>query len=172
MRRMPPLPRPSSPTPRAFDRDLIGILAAQLSQQRFVTVVGAGDTSNGTFLAAALMTDYPHGVPFIDLATLSDRYWCRPPSVPRLGSRLALLICRPALPRPWRTRRMLLVLDNCGHVIEAIATIAARDLRCAPSIRILAISHWSLPRTPETAWAQPADCKSPTRRRALTHLQL
>jgi predicted ATPase len=61
---------------------------------------------------------------------------------------------------------MLLVLDNCGHVIEAIATFAARVLRCAPSICILAISHWSLPGMPETASAQPADSKSPTRRRA------
>lgn len=63
---------PTSLTPPASGRDLIGTLAAQLSQQHFIIVVGAGNTAKSNILAAALMAGYKSAVRFVDLSLLSD----------------------------------------------------------------------------------------------------
>ena len=43
-----------------------------------------------------------------------------------------------------RARRMLLVLDNCEHVVDAAAEVAARMLATAPDLRVLATSQEAL----------------------------
>jgi predicted ATPase/DNA-binding SARP family transcriptional activator len=53
------------------------------------------------------------------------------------------------------TRRMLLVLDNCEHVIDACAMLADRLLRACPSLTILATSREALGVAGETAWLVP-----------------
>lgn len=52
-------------------------------------------------------------------------------------------------------RRMLLVLDNCEHLVEPVAELAARLLRAAPGLRILATSREPLAVTGEHAWPVP-----------------
>ncbi|MFD9407071.1 BTAD domain-containing putative transcriptional regulator [Streptomyces sp. NPDC059989] len=52
-------------------------------------------------------------------------------------------------------RRMLLVLDNCEHIVEPVAELAARLLRAAPGLRILATSQEPLAVTGEHAWPVP-----------------
>ncbi|MGP3957447.1 BTAD domain-containing putative transcriptional regulator [Nonomuraea sp. 3N208] len=49
----------------------------------------------------------------------------------------------------------LLVLDNCEHVVERVATLAARLLRAAPGLRILATSQESLRIEGESFWSVP-----------------
>ncbi|MGD6745373.1 AfsR/SARP family transcriptional regulator [Streptomyces sp. BH106] len=60
-----------------------------------------------------------------------------------------------------RDRRILLVLDNCEHVVEAAAELAALLLRAAPGLRILATSQEPLSIAGETVFAveplSPAD---------------
>ncbi|MGP3956172.1 BTAD domain-containing putative transcriptional regulator [Nonomuraea sp. 3N208] len=52
-------------------------------------------------------------------------------------------------------KRTLLVLDNCEHVVEQVATLAARLLRAAPELRILATSQESLRIEGEALWRVP-----------------
>jgi hypothetical protein len=52
-------------------------------------------------------------------------------------------------------RRLLLVLDNCEHLVDACATLADALLRACPGLRILATSREALGVTAETAWLVP-----------------
>ena len=55
-----------------------------------------------------------------------------------------------------RAKRLLLVLDNCEHLLEASAQVAGHLLRECAGVRILATSREALGITGETAWAVPA----------------
>jgi predicted ATPase len=54
-----------------------------------------------------------------------------------------------------RARRLLLVLDNCEHVVEQAAELAGRLLRGCPGLRILATSREPLGLPGEVVWAVP-----------------
>ncbi|MFD2353893.1 ATP-binding protein [Nonomuraea ferruginea] len=54
-----------------------------------------------------------------------------------------------------RTRRTLLVLDNCEHVIDEVAALSERLLRAAPEVRILATSQEPLGLAGESVWPVP-----------------
>ncbi|GAA2233417.1 BTAD domain-containing putative transcriptional regulator [Streptomyces amakusaensis] len=54
-----------------------------------------------------------------------------------------------------RDRRLLLVLDNCEHVIEAVAALARLLLRAAPGVRLLATSREPLAISGEQLWTVP-----------------
>ena len=115
-------------------------LAAQLSEQRFITIVGPGGigkTSVALAVAEAVAGSYEHGVWIVDLAHLSD-----PSLVPdALASEALSDDPLPSLVESIRSKQMLLVLDNCAHLVEAAASLAGRILRGAPGVRILATSR-------------------------------
>ena len=54
-----------------------------------------------------------------------------------------------------RARQLLLVLDNCEHVVEPVAELAERLLRAAPGLRILATSREPLGVAGEALWEVP-----------------
>ncbi|MBE1590626.1 BTAD domain-containing putative transcriptional regulator [Nonomuraea angiospora] len=54
-----------------------------------------------------------------------------------------------------RARRMLLVLDNCEHVVEQVAELAEALLRACPDLRILATSREPLAVAGEVLWSVP-----------------
>ncbi|MFI7221987.1 BTAD domain-containing putative transcriptional regulator [Nonomuraea angiospora] len=54
-----------------------------------------------------------------------------------------------------RARRMLLVLDNCEHVVEQVAELAEALLRACPNLRILATSREPLAVAGEVLWSVP-----------------
>jgi predicted ATPase len=120
------------------------MLAARLSIDRLLTVVGPGGigkTAVALSVAEASLTKYEDGVWLIDLAPISDALL-----VPRaLASALGLEIpCENPLPNlidMLRDKRMLLVLDDCEHVIEAAAALAVELLKRAPGVQILATSR-------------------------------
>src|SRR6266403_678469 len=115
-------------------------LAAQLSEQRLITIVGPGGigkTSVALAVAEAVAGGYEHGVWVVDLAHLSD-----PSLVPdALASEALSDDLLPSLVESIRGKQMLLVLDNCAHLVEAAAPLAGRILRGAPGVRILATSR-------------------------------
>jgi predicted ATPase len=153
---MPPLPLlqpvasngshnlPAQVTKRVGRADTVRILAAQLSQERFVTIVGpggVGKTSVALAVAEAVAADYEHGVWLVDLAHLSDPRLV-PSALASVQGQEALSDNPiPALVESLRGKQMLLVLDNCAHVIEAVASLAVGILRGAPGVRILATSR-------------------------------
>jgi DNA-binding winged helix-turn-helix (wHTH) protein len=121
-------------------RDLLRMIAVQLSQERFITVIGAGDMVKGIFLAAALTTDDRHSVHFVDLAVLSD-----PLLLPAAISAAVGLEVGSRDPSAYLTayladKNMLLVLDNCRHIIGETAAFAAGILKDTRDVKILAIS--------------------------------
>ena len=103
-------------------------LVHQLPLHRLLTIVGgAGIGKTAVALAGAeeLISNYEHGVWLIDLAPVAD-----PRLVPTaLASALSLEIRSddplPGLIAAMSKKRMLLVLDNCEHVIEAAAALVS-----------------------------------------------
>src|SRR5271165_124114 len=103
-------------------------LVKQLSLHRLLTIVGAagiGKTAVALAVADELIANYEHGVWLIDLAPVAD-----PRLVPTaLASALSLEIRSddplPGLIAAMSDKRMLFVLDNCEHVIEAAAALVS-----------------------------------------------
>ena len=124
--------------------DVIATLQEQLPKWRFVSIVGEGGIGKTTValaLAEALLPSYEDGVWLVDLASVSD---------PRLvadavGNTLGLTLhAEDAVFRLLdfvRDKRMLIVLDNCEHVVEAAAVLAEQLLAGAPGVHILATSR-------------------------------
>jgi len=149
-----PTPRVAAPAPlhnlpgrltrligRAED---VSRLAHQLPLHRLLTIVGAagiGKTTVALEVAEQLLRNYEHGVWLIDLAPVAEPRLV----LTALASPLSLEIRSddplPGLIAALSDKRMLLVLDNCEHVIEAAAALAAAVLRGARGVHILATSR-------------------------------
>jgi predicted ATPase/DNA-binding winged helix-turn-helix (wHTH) protein len=124
--------------------DTVAALVARLSRDRLVTIVGAGGIGKTTValaVAERMMAGYEHGIWLVDLAPLSD-----PRLVPSAVATVLGLEIRSENPlhglvAAVRDKRMLLLLDNCEHVIEKVASLAAALLSGAPDVSILATSR-------------------------------
>jgi len=124
--------------------DIVSRLAGQLGHTHLLTITGPpgiGKTSVALAVAEQLIGAYEHGVWLIDLAPLGD-----PLLVPSAVASVLGLESRSENPLPGlvaalRDKQMLLVLDNCGHVIEVATSLAIAVLRGAPGIRFLATSR-------------------------------
>jgi class 3 adenylate cyclase len=121
---------------------------ALLSAARLLTLTGVGGTGK-TRLALQVAADeldtFSDGTWLVELAPLSD-----PELVPQsVATALGVPeeVGRPrltALTDALRARHLLLVLDNCEHVVEACARLAEGLLRACPELKILATSRESL----------------------------
>ncbi|WP_216209886.1 BTAD domain-containing putative transcriptional regulator [Amycolatopsis aidingensis] len=126
--------------------DALAEVCAQLGEQRLVTLTGVGGVGK-TRLALAAAAAVPEESWLVELAELTAS--ADPGELgPAAGAVMAALGIRddggPVLDRlaeALRPRRLLLVLDNCEHVIAPVAELAARLLRVAPGLRILATSR-------------------------------
>ena len=130
-------------------RELRGLFA----EQRFVTLVGPGGVGK-TRLALEIGRAAAGGLSFggclVELAPVGD-----PAGVP------AAIAAALGLPDPTRLAEMIgdhdlvLVLDNCEHVIGAAAEVAEGLLRRCPGLRLLATSREGLRVGGETIWPVP-----------------
>ena len=126
---------------------LIDSLVIQLSRQRFITLTGPGGIGKTTValrVAEQLIGHYRDGIRLLDLAPIND------PSM--ITAHLATLLelalhdSEPmnSLATALRDRHMLLVIDNCEHLIDTLALLSESILRAAPHVHILATSRESL----------------------------
>jgi predicted ATPase/transcriptional regulator with XRE-family HTH domain len=126
---------------------------------RLLTLTGAGGmgkTRLALAVAEEVLTAYPDGVCLVELAPLGE-----PALVPGAVAQ-ALDLCEEpdrtvaeTLLDQLRERRLLLVLDNCEHLIDACAALASTLLRGCPALRILATSREALGITGEVVWPVP-----------------
>jgi predicted ATPase/DNA-binding NarL/FixJ family response regulator len=131
-----------------------------LTTTRLLTLTGAGGigkTRLGHEVAAGLLDVFADGVWLVELAALAD-----PMLVPQAVA--AVLGVREEPDRPLtatladalRAERLLLVLDNCEHLIEVCAALAHALLRACPEPRILATSRQALGIVGETTFRVPS----------------
>jgi predicted ATPase/DNA-binding CsgD family transcriptional regulator len=140
--------------------ELKRILTDASSESRLLTLVGAGGCGK-TRLALRVAEDslsvYPDGVWFVDLAPLRD-----PPLVPQtvatvLGLREPVAgSLVDALGEFLEPRSVLLVLDNCEHLVSECAHLVEMLLRTCPHLRILATSREVLGSAGEMTWRVPS----------------
>jgi len=138
----------------------IARLRELLSGSRLVTLTGTGGTGKTRLsLQAAyeLVPEYPDGIWLAELAPLSDAL--RVPQAVASAMGVKEEAGRPvteALVRYVRERRMLLVLDNCEHVLGACAQLAKELLQAGPGLTILASSREPLHVAGESVYPLPA----------------
>jgi len=109
-----------------------------------VTIVGPGGIGKTTVAMATadhLRASYPHGVYFIDLASIADPLLISATIASALG--LATISQDPLLSviEFLTGKQMLITLDNCEHVIEAAAVVAEKLLRGASGVNVIATSR-------------------------------
>jgi predicted ATPase/DNA-binding winged helix-turn-helix (wHTH) protein len=150
-----PLAAPSLATnvrhnlPHAVNRvvgreEAIATLVSRVSRQRLVTVVGPGGVGKTTValaVAERMIPAFEHGVWLADLAPLSDPRLVATTVAAALGLEVRAGDPVPSLLAGLKNRRMLLLLDNCEHVIEDAAGVAAAILGGARDVNILATSR-------------------------------
>jgi predicted ATPase len=130
-----------------------------LAAHRLLTLTGVGGcgkTRLAQQVAADRLEEFAHGVWFVDLAPLAD-----PALVPQTVAMALAVIEAPGhslietLSGILKTRQLLLVLDNCEHLLGACAALATALLQTCPHLRILATSREPLRIAGETPCRVP-----------------
>ncbi|RJG08205.1 ATP-binding protein [Massilia cavernae] len=146
--------------PKLFGRDnAIGALAACLDSRRLITIVGPGGIGKTTVaLAVANHTlgNYPFPPCLVDLTSVASGTLVSGAVAAALQLPTTFVDPLAGILMHLRERRMLLILDNCEHCIDAVAGLAEQLLDGAPSLTILATSRESLRASYELIYRLPS----------------
>ncbi|OBG68532.1 transcriptional regulator [Mycobacterium sp. E3305] len=131
-----------------------------ITDGRLVTLTGAGGvgkTRLAVQIADRLDDDFEDGVWYVDLAPIADSgvvpvTVTRALGLPDQAGRSTI----DTLTRFVAGRRMLVLLDNCEHLIDACASLSVALLAACPGVTILATSREPLRVAGEVAWAVPS----------------
>ena len=123
----------------------LAMLGKLLGEARLVTLTGAGGTGKTRLaveFAAGMVERFPDGVWLADLAGVSDPGLVAAQVMEALGVRQAGDVpVLEALRFRLRSAELLLVLDNCEHLLDACAQLAGGLLAGSPGLRVLATSR-------------------------------
>jgi predicted ATPase/DNA-binding CsgD family transcriptional regulator len=131
-----------------------------LSVIRLLTLTGsggAGKTRLALQVAAEVLEEFPDGVWLAELAAVSD-----PSLVPKAVATSLGVPEQPGreladtLADSLRVKSVLVILDNCEHLVAACARLVDALLRACPNLRMLATSREALGVTGETTWRVPS----------------
>ena len=127
LRRVVEVHLPVALTPLIGRDDVLGPLAALVTRQRLVTVAGpagCGKTRVAVEVARAEAASFPDGVWFVDLTAVTDPNLVVDVVVSTIGFAASSTATPLEDLRDFlRTRRMLLVLDNCEHIVVGVGRI-------------------------------------------------
>jgi predicted ATPase len=141
------------------ERDLAEV-AALLHNVRLLTLTGVGGVGKTRLalqVAAELSPDFPEGTWLVELAAVGD--------INAVGHAVAGILGIPQQPgttieqsivAALVRRRLLLVLDNCEHLIDTAAALAHSIVTQCPGVRVLATSRESLMVDGEQLWPVPS----------------
>jgi predicted ATPase/DNA-binding winged helix-turn-helix (wHTH) protein len=134
-----------APLTRMIGRaDIVATLAARLPRQRFITVAGPGGigkTAVALAVADQISRSRGYDACFVDLAPVPDPLLVSCTLASALGLAILSQDPLPSLIAFLRDKKLLIVLDNCEHVVEAAAALADKVLRGAPCVLVLATSR-------------------------------
>jgi predicted ATPase len=147
-----------------------------LLQNRLVTLTGSGGcgkTRLSQEIALSLLEDYKDGVWFIDLAPITD---------PNLVAKEIIQVLKiqeesdkaivDTLVENIKNRSLMILLDNCEHLIQACAEIADKLLRSVRNLRILSTSREALNISGEVVWRIPSlSCPDPDSEKDIIKVQ-
>lgn len=132
--------------PALFGRaEDLTVAASLLRRHAVVTIAGAagiGKTSLALHLAQQVRGEFADGAWLIELAAISDPGQVAPLVARSLGivaqdETVAVATIAAAL----RSQSMLLVLDNCEHVLDEVVSLVDALTRAAPNVRVVATSQ-------------------------------
>lgn len=136
--------------------ELLTQLVTAQADYRLVTLVGTGGvgkTSVAFQLARTVAEEYPDGVHVVELASVVDLDATIGAFATALDvSTRQQISIEDAIVDVLRQRRALIVIDNCEHVIEPVASLVDRILRAAGHVSIIATSREPLAVTGEHVW--------------------
>lgn len=142
-------------------RDLdVAEIAELVREHRLVTLTGVGGVGKTRLalqVAAELVPDFPDGVWLVELAELSD-----PAAVPSAVAAAvgvtpqAGMSITDSVAQSLAGRRMLMVLDNCEHVLDAGADLVEAPLGGSALAKVAATSREGLRVSGEFVWSVPS----------------
>lgn len=135
-------------------------VTALLAENRLTTLIGSGGSGKTRLalqVAANAVDEFPEGVWLVELAPITDRHLVAPAVASALG-------LRESRERPvirdlvdfCRTRKMVLLLDNCEHLIQETAEVVSALLAGSPGLKVMATSREPLSITGERTWRVPS----------------
>ncbi len=131
-----------------------------LGSHRLVTLAGSGGcgkTRLALQAAADVLEDYPNGAWLVELGSLSDPALVAQAVVSALGLReQAGQTPTQTLAECLKPKTMLLILDNCEHLLPACADLADALLRACPQVTLLASSREALGIAGEQTYRVPS----------------
>src|SRR5216683_1031108 len=143
------------------EQDLLVVRHALLGTEgRLLTLTGTGGCGKTRFaleLASDVLLHFPNGVWLVELASVAEPTLVPQTIVSALGIRE-----RPGEPltatlvAALSKRELLLVLDNCEHVVEVCARVVEELLDKCPRLRVLATSRETLRISGEKTWHVPS----------------
>jgi predicted ATPase/class 3 adenylate cyclase/DNA-binding CsgD family transcriptional regulator len=134
----------------------IAELSRLVAENRLVTLTGAGGSGKTRLavqVASQIAGEFRDGAQFVDLAPITEPDFVpataastlRLPDIP--GRSATDTLCRFIADRP-----MLLILDNCEHLLDATAELVAAMLGACPAVTVLATSREAIGMAGEAIW--------------------
>ncbi len=139
--------------------DQVAEITALLRKHRLVTVVGAGGvgkTRIAAQIANEMLDDYVDGVWLVDLAPLADATLVADAVLGTLQLPSATVSPLDAAVAYLKTRSLVLILDNCEHVIAEARHLAGNIIASCPAVCVLATSRQSLRTADEQVYRLPS----------------
>jgi predicted ATPase/DNA-binding CsgD family transcriptional regulator len=152
----------------------IADVSVLLAETRVVTITGAGGSGKTRLareVASRIADRFRDGVAWTELAPATAGTQvaaiiasaCRTPVVPGVSAEIAVL-------HHLAKREMLVVLDNCEHLLDDCAALVAAILRDAPETKILTTSREPLGTSGEVTWRIPSLTLPDDRQRSIPDL--